>query len=224
MVRYRAALISLGLLSACAATSRPLRPAGNLACFRDEDGPSRNAFFHEVLSAEPTRRTARFDDYTRDSYHIDKLDLARGLPDAARACGKKVTALIVVGPLGPLWSFHVATVIEEGSQVRVNSLVMPHARITGKGTGLAPAQEIADKLEALTSAPLVQPGVPPPDKRGDLPHTFLLARYDQDQPRYFYAVFNEFRGTPGMEELLDKVNAILSKTVTTTYEHGDAVE
>ncbi len=42
--------------------------------------PTRRGFFHELLFAAATSRTPRFDDYTRGSYHVNKLDLARGYP------------------------------------------------------------------------------------------------------------------------------------------------
>ncbi len=79
-------------------------------------------------------RTHLYDDYAEGSYHANKLDLARGLPAEGERCGVRMRGLLLFGPVGPLWTFHIIAFIDEGDQVRVNSLVMPHARITGKGS------------------------------------------------------------------------------------------
>jgi hypothetical protein len=178
-----------------------------------------------VLFAAPTGRTPRFDDYTRGSYHVDKLDLARGLPKQAKLCGVELKALLVVGPVGPLWSYHVVSLVEDGSQVRVNSLVMPHARITGKGTGVLPTADAASMLDGITRSRLVRPGIPVVPRRGldaEFSYRFLLVLYEAGRPRYFHADFDEFNDSPGRSELLDRANVLLSKTAS-TYRQGQAL-
>jgi hypothetical protein len=56
---------------------------------------------------------------------VNKLDLAKGLPEHAKLCGLRPKALIVVGPIGALWGYNVAVLLEDGEGVRVNSLAMP---------------------------------------------------------------------------------------------------
>lgn len=222
-------IIALGaacLLGGCSAsTGRPGVPE-TPGCAVGEALPSRSGFLQEVLFAVPSMRTPRFDDYTGGSYHINKLDLAEGLPEQARLCGARVKALIVVGPLGPLWSFNVAALLHERAGYRVNALVMPHARITGKGTGFVSATEADAMLDELTRASLVRPGLPTPeprDMRSDFSYRMLLAIYDGDRPRFFHADFKELSEQPAREELLLRVNAVLATAKTSTYKHGDSV-
>jgi hypothetical protein len=60
-------------------------------------------------------------------------------------------AVVVVGPLGgdPLWTSWVWVFIQEGEKIRVNGLVMPHARITGKSTCLITAEQFKKWAEGL---------------------------------------------------------------------------
>src|SRR5687768_17657728 len=97
--------------------------------------PSRDNFFREVLDAKATSVTPLYDDYTEGSYHVDKLNVFKGLPEMAQKEGLKLRGLIVFGPVGPLWAYYVAAFLDEGEMIRVNSLTMPHARITYKSTG-----------------------------------------------------------------------------------------
>jgi len=115
----------------------------------DSTSPSRAGFFREVLFAAPTARTPWFDDYTKGSYHIDKLDLAIGLRKEAERCGVTLEALVVVGPNGPLWSYNVLAFLRDGDSVRINSLVIPHARITGKATKHLSGRTLAEWFRQL---------------------------------------------------------------------------
>src|SRR5690606_22600657 len=130
------------------------------ALMSDSVTPSRQGFLREVLFAAPTPRTPEYADYTPDSYHADKLDLAIGLPDEAVDCGTDLRGLLVVGPLGPLWAYHVVAFLADDDSVRMNTLVMPHARITGKATARLAPSTVESLYDALTNAPLMQPGQP----------------------------------------------------------------
>jgi len=190
-------------------------------CARDGVEPSRDGFLHEVLFPAATRRTPRFDDHTPGSYHIEKLDLVQGLPEEAKLCGGVVRASLVIGPMGPLWSYHVVALVEEGPNVRVSSLVIPHARITGKGTGLVPVTDADALIERIERSPLVRSGLPP-KPRDEFSYRLLLAVYAQPKTRYAHADFDESKPNPEFPKLLDHVNAILSRTVP-TYPSGDKV-
>jgi hypothetical protein len=203
------------LTEAAALTARQCAPA--------HERPTRDAFFSEVLTAKPSQVTPLFDDYTPDSYHIDKLDVAKGLPLAAAACGVKLRALVLVGPAGMLWSYHVAALLEEGDVMRVNSLVMPHARITGKGTGILQMSEAMSMLRDIEQHPLVRSGLPGPPKGEDnldFSYRLLLVVYGDAGAQYFHADFNEMEASDALSALLTRINAVLGKTAS-TYRTGD---
>jgi hypothetical protein len=236
LVRRGVLALCVVFAPACSATTPPEKNAPALVrapppalisapqhCAHGESRPSREGFFDEVLFAAASRRTPRFDDYTAGSYHVDKLDLVQGLPVRAALCGVRLRAALVVGPLGPLWAYYVAVLVDEGATVRINTLVMPHARITGKGTGVVSPEEAALFLRTIQNASLVHPGIPA-TAADEFSYRLLLALYDQGKPTYFSAAFWEFGGGPGVEPLLNRVNAMLNATTTQTYRHGDHVE
>src|SRR5688572_7942760 len=104
-------VLSASLCVACSVTEMQDRTdaprrvdclAGSLP---DSVTPSREGFFREALFAAATARTPRYDAYTQESYHADKVDIADGLPAMAKACGLVLRALVIVGPVGPLWAY-----------------------------------------------------------------------------------------------------------------------
>ena len=235
MIRISGAIVLA--TAACTTTSTPTQraaaepaptqcTAGELA---DTVSPSREGLFREVLFAPPTARTPRFDDYTAGSYHVDKLDLAEGLPSEAARCGLRLRALLVLGPVGPLWAFHVAAFIQDGDSLRVNSLVMPHARITGKSTGHVDEARLTDLVASVSGLPLVQAGRPAiadsvTDRlTRDFSYTLLLTVYEERAtPRHWHASFwAAMRGEDSvaiaqMKKLVADINVVLDST-TVTY-------
>jgi hypothetical protein len=184
----------------------------------ESEGPTRRAFFHEVLFADKTRRTRLFDDYTPGSYHVDKLDLASGLAAEAECAGVRLRGLVVLGPAGPLWQYHVVAFIDEGDHVRVTSLVMPHARITGKGASTATVETVDQVLRTMTSSPLVHSGEAP-RVSGALDQEFsyelLIARYTAQAPELWHA---KLMGADDaqVDQLLEPINQVIGAN-TTTY-------
>ena len=233
---FRVCLVAPWLISlqACSSAERTEKPSSSVVpparavlpldserCAPRGAVPSREGFFHEVLFAAATARTPRFDDYTANSYHVRKLDVIRGLPAQANACGVRLRAVLVLGPEGILWTYHVAALVQDGANIRVNALVMPHARITGKGTGVVSTQQALGLLEQIEKAPRVHPGLPTPisdDAEGDFSYQLLLARYDTEQPAYFHGEFNEFSDDPGLQSLKHRVDALLGTAKTKTYQ------
>lgn len=125
--------------------------------------PDRAAFLGEVLDAKPTSVTSKFDDYTRGSYHIDKIDLLMGLIGEAARRKLVLHAVLVSGPMpDPLWTYYVTVFLKDGDQVRVNHLVMPHARITAKSTGLISTDDFQKALSALLDSGLPKKVAPIP--------------------------------------------------------------
>jgi hypothetical protein len=126
-----------------------------------------------------------------------------------------------------LWSYHVASLIDEGNQVRINTLVMPHARITGKGTGIVAPGTASQLLDDIVGSPLVLPGIPASaaaadDGEAEFSYSLLVAKFDGPRAEFFHATLNE--ASPGHDdnELLDRINRLLGKT-NKTYRHGDRV-
>ena len=191
------------------------------------EGPSRQAFFHEVLFSRKSARTHLYDDYTEGSYHASKLDLARGLPAEGERCGVRLRGLLLFGPAGPLWSFHVLAFLDEGDQVRVNSLLMPHARITGKGTVLV-ARDTAEALvRHVSTSSLVRAGLPTwpatatDEIENDFSYDLLLVRYTEGAPQYWHASLPMLAADEAqanqVEQLVAPVNRLLAQS-TRTYE------
>jgi len=93
----------------------------------ESEGPTRRAFFHEVLFADATRRTPLFDDYTRGSYHVDKLDLASGLAAEAECAGVHLRGLVVLGRRECSGSSPVVARFHREETVRVHTCRWPAA-------------------------------------------------------------------------------------------------
>jgi hypothetical protein len=151
--------------------------------------PTRDAFLGEVLDAKPTDVTAKFDDYTPGSYHIEKENLLRGLTDEAKKRKLTLRAVLITGPMpaDPLWTSYVTVFLREGDQVRVNHLVMPHARITVKSTGLIQAERYEKWIAGALDSGLPQKE-PPAEARSekkdgplkDFGYHLLLAAWDAE--------------------------------------------
>lgn len=212
------------LLTACTGTDTTVR-AMPVACSApmeaDSLAPSRQAFFREVLFSSPSTRTPRYDDYTLGSYHIEKLDLARGLVDEAGRCGVTPHALIVLGPIGPLWSYHVVAFLQDTGSYQVTSLVMPHARITGKNGGRASYDLVSQLLDSLVASRLLLPGAPNrPDSLAsgagrEYSYDFLLVRYDSAAPRMWHAQLGRSSSNDdakAVDSLLARLNSVLAET------------
>jgi hypothetical protein len=158
------------------------------AAWTDDPKPDRAAFLAEVLDAKPTPVTPKFDDYTRGSYHVEKADLLKGLTEEAGRRKLGLRAALITGPmpLDPLWSYYVTVFLKEGDQVRVNHLVMPHARITGKSTGLISADRYDKWLAAALATGLPEKVVAAKGAAdaGELPkegeYQLLLAVWETD--------------------------------------------
>jgi hypothetical protein len=202
-----------------ASTKPPCRP-------RDV-APTRQGFLDEVLFPEPTARTPGFDDYTRDSYHIEKQDLVDGLIEQAGACGLNLRAILIVGPVGMLWAYHVATFVDEGNELRVNFVTVPHARITEKRTALTSADAALRTLEGIVKSPRVVAGKPSPassepEAAGEFTFNLLLVKFDGVQPSYYHAKLRDIFPTSDDKGVFDHVNRLLNMT-TATYRHGDPI-
>ena len=193
----------------------------------DDAMPTREAFLGEVLDAKPTAATPKFVDVP-GSYHIEKEDLIDGLTEEAKQRKLTLRAVTILGPLpgDPLWTSYVVASIQEGEEVRVNSLVMPHARITRKATGLITAERYEKWLEGILGAGGLQKGTPKAPggevKKGKLSpfnsHILLVTWSRDGKTREVHL------GTVGedkkVEVLFERYNAVL-KELKKTYPEKD---
>ncbi len=179
----------------------------------------RAAFVQELISAQPTARTRLFDDYTGGSYHVEKLDLLEGVREIRRR--DHVIALAVFGPSSILWTYHVVVVLEDGDGYRLNTLTMPHARITSKGTRLISMAEYKRARRRLTSLPTMVSGPPtfdsvggPKDSELELEwrYSFLLADWSAGSERLWHA---RYVPEPELESIATLLNGLLEDTKTT---------
>jgi hypothetical protein len=192
--------------------------------------PTRDAFLAECLDAKPTPTTPKFNDYRLGSYHVVKDDLLKGLTDEAKNRKLALRAVLVCGPRpgDPLWTSYVTVFLREGARVRVNHLVMPHARITWKGTVLIPADRYDKWLSGALDTGVLQKE-PPEDARAekgedrrlrDKEYHLLLVVWDADgkAAREYYG---SLRGDEQkLEKFSEAYNAIL-KDLKKTYPESD---
>ena len=113
--------------------------------------------------------------------------------------------------------------------MRVNSLVMPHARITGKATGLVSAAKASALLDELAASPAIHTGIPSTAAHSasadaEFSYRLLLAILDGPEPRYFHATFNEHSADADIEDLLTRVNRLLGAASTRTYPLGEKAD
>ena len=181
--------------------------------------PSRVNFFREVLYAKATSVTPRYDDYTEGSYHVDKLDVLKGLPEVAQREGLKLRGLIVVGPVGPLWAYYIVAFIEEGEVIRVNSLTMPHARITYKSTGTISPKLYSDFLVRLLQTEGLVTELPPKGKCDTCPYPewhyeVLVSDWSKNPARIYYGSLDGANADSdgSFEKQLERVLSTLKQT------------
>lgn len=211
-----------------AATLRSARNASTKPSCRPRDSaPTRRGFLDEVLFSEPTARTFRFDDYTPDSYHIEKQDLADGLIEQAGACSLKLRAILIIGPLGMLWAYRVATFVDEGNGLRVNLITFPHARITEKRTASVSFEAALRSLDDISKSPRIVAGRPSPassdpEAAGEFASNLLLVKLDGTQPSYWHAKLRDIFSKSDDKEVFGHVNRLVDIT-TATYRHSDPV-
>ncbi len=137
-----------------------------------------------------------------------------------------VRGLIVYGPEGLFWAYHVFLFVAEKDQVRLNTLVFPHARITGKATRVLSPGEYEEALGKLASRPFVIPGAPSfetlrGERNANLSlewhYGLLIADWSRGTERLWHSVGDE--RTLSMDELTSlasDLNELLSDG-TTTY-------
>jgi hypothetical protein len=202
-----------------------LPPNAGVSRAADRPRPTREAFLGEVLDAKPTPATPEFNDYSPSSYHVRKEDLLKGLIDEAKNRKLTLRAVLIAGPMpdDPLWTYHVAAFIQEGDKVRVNSLVMPHARITGKFTGRVTSERLKKWLDEVLETGLPRKEPPPQarnDKAKDGPlddfgYHLLLAAWDAEgktRQLYYGSLRDDEKKVERFKEQCNSVLKELKKT------------
>ena len=190
----------------------------------DDAKPTREAFLGEVLDAKPTPVTPKFDDYTPGSYHVEKEDLLKGLIDESKKRKITLRAATILGPLpgDPLWTSYVVVFLQEGEKVRVNSLVMPHARITGKASGMVTEERYRKWLDGVLATGTLEREAgkaPSNEAKKEIPSPFasdvLLVTWSADGKTR--EVFHgKVGGDKNVEKLFEQYNGVL-KELKKTY-------
>jgi hypothetical protein len=196
-------------------------------CAEDQK-PTREAFLVEVLDAKPTSVTPKFDDYTPGSYHIEKEDLLKGLIEAAKKRKQTLRSITILGPMpnDPLWTSRVVVFFQDGEKIRVNSLVMAHARITNKSTGLITGDQFKKWRDRILDTGSLKKEVPAADAKKDTPPAFaaqlLLVIWSQNgkTQEVHYGDVVQAEKVEKAEKLRKEYNAVLEE-LTRTYPEKD---
>ena len=230
----RAWRLATCVLAACATAFGAPKPAVT---------PWEPRFLDELLTPGPTRWTSEFDAYKPDSYVVQKIALARVLAPYAAKRGRNLRALIVVGPTGTLWTYYVIAVFDEGGWLRVNEIVMPHARIVGKRTGVVERGDLDRTVQKLIDSGVAIPvgsldelthrldrqeridwqlRTPKWKRRtlGDFRFDLLVVTYEGNDPSFWYGKLDS-SSEQAVELALSAVNALVRRT-RPSYEHGQA--
>lgn len=179
------------------------------------DGPTQNDFYREMLTPGPTALTSEFHAYYEGAYTVDKLRLLESFPSFARKAGQPVRALVVIGPLAPVWTYHVMTLVSVGKAIRCNALVMPHARITGKATGRLSEATVQRFLRDLVESPLLKDrghtrsaisAQLPVNDLGDFQFDILVADFKSSPPVVRVGDLDQASDRDAVERVLDVVN------------------
>lgn len=191
-----------------------------------EKMPDEEDFFLELLDPMPRNTSGSFHSYSEDSYSVDKIDFWRKFPGFARQRGYDPKAVLIVGPVGVLWTYYVFALLEEENGTRINEVVFPHGRLTGKQTivlGEAEARAWLSKIESINGVRSVDST--PEDFRaevsgndfGDFEFNLLLVRLD-DPGEVFVADIpwiieedSEKKGKSAGEQLEEALNELLSQ-------------
>ncbi len=174
---------------------------------------SREAFINEMITAAETPVTRHFDDYTPGSYHVDKLELVKGVRVLSDSIAKDVDAVLVYGLVGPLWQYNIVTVIDStdaAGSVHVNHLVFPHARITAKATRELKRSEYERIWSQILASPILR-SVSTADTTvsDDWSLSFVAAKFDVSQ---IVRVVSDSAGqnnAESMELLVNSVNELI---------------
>jgi len=215
-------LLSLAFVLGCRSTDAVDEPPPARIYRLDRAG-----FVQELVFAQGTPRTVRFDDYTEGSYHVDKLDLLEGIRERRRA-GTPIAALIVRGPVGPMWAYAAVLFIREDGLIRVNTVWMPHARITQKSTITITEQAFDELMQVLVNTEAMTRGIPTeagsttgltgnPTQDLEWSYDVLAAHWREDREEVFHTTELHTFATPppSLVKLHDALDAITGDALVT---------
>jgi hypothetical protein len=228
-------------LSACPSYSRNIeQTSGEVQAEVPGSGPTASDFYRELLDPMPQPTSASFNDYYPEgSYHVSKLGLWSDFPRFVADEGQEFRALIILGPVGPLWSYYVFAFLRgTNDQVKVNEVVFPHARLTYKATGVISEARTQELLANLVTMESVEPVASPEDlakllaeldeqagagmSLGDFLFDLLIVDGHAGSGAYIGGTYHgsPLEGYPG--QLTDELNS-LADQLQATYEHGDPI-
>jgi hypothetical protein len=204
--------------------------ASSRVSIAQEQKPDRRAFLLEVIDAQPTTLTPQFNDYVEGNYHVNKQEILDYLPGIAKEKNKNLQGLLIVGPTGPLWTYFVITFFEEGEgQIRVNAVMMPHARITNKSSALITTNRYVEFLDELSKSGILQTELPAEARASknkkasefDFKYDVLLFNPKPNTPKgsIYYGDVARNKDRKKREAFGASVNKLL-KELKSTYSHS----
>ena len=186
--------------------------------WKKQPKPDRETFLAELLDPEYTPATRLFDDYTEGSYHVNKVEVLTEIQKYAQDQNRKLIGFFAVGPYGPLWSYDVIAFFEENDGVRANRLIMPHARITYKGTTILTMKEYINMMNAMRSTEIFQANNSNSTDadNSDSRYTVLIADWSSGEIETRYAAI-DFSKESSAADRFQKVFDELDKLFKQTY-------
>ena len=204
--------------------------AGALLTSASTAASDRTQFIRECLDAAPSPDTSKFNDYAAGSYHVGKLDLLEGLQTANLSQPERLRAVIIFGPSGPLWAYYIFVCLAEGDAVRVNFVVMPHARITAKGSCLVSDAEFVSFTKKFLDFGLLTKEMPVARQANDpasleWSFDFLMATWTDGKRELHFSSIEQLAPPAGTdakqrEAFFEHFNT-LSKRIEFTYPPKD---
>jgi hypothetical protein len=154
--------------------------------------PLREDFLKELLSGKPGPKTLWYDASMAGSYRINKLDLAKALPESAKAGNITLLGFLAIGPSTPPAVYFLYTFAQEQDHIRVNESTFAAERFNYKATGTMTPAEFQAFWDALLGADVLNHGTPD-DQGGQTPaateagYDVLLARWPGGKLDSYYA-------------------------------------
>jgi hypothetical protein len=122
--------------------------------------PVREDFLKELLSGRPGPKTLWYDASMAGSYQINKLDLAKALPESAKAENVTLLGFLAIGPSAPPSVYYFYTFAQEQDHVRVNESTFAVERFNYKATGTMTPASFQAFWDTLLGADVLNSGTP----------------------------------------------------------------
>lgn len=147
-----------------------------------------------------------------DIHQFEKQDYYEALVSLGKKENLKLQALMVLGPLGPLYDYSYLTFLKENNDIRLNYLKTVHDRIRHKATRSFSEKEYQDTIKKILDTKALKPlsgsktsGVPWPNEDD---YQVLFAVFKKGHPEiYIGKILKKDSSLNKLgEKLIDQVN------------------